>query len=132
MFTDPIADLLTRIRNASTAGHPTVSVAASKTKERILNVLLDEGYIDRVEQITGERNKSTFKIYIRYATDGSPVIREIRRLSRPGKRVYVPTEKIPEFKGGLGLVVVSTSRGMLSDREARRQRIGGELICTVF
>lgn len=132
MVTDQLADLLTRIRNAQKAGHPTVKVPASKTKERVLKVLLDEGYIAQVEAIKDEADKPCLKIYLRYANDESPVIREIQRLSKPGRRVYVGVEDIPVVKGGLGLVVVSTSKGMMSDRLARKEGLGGELICSVF
>ncbi len=132
MNTDPIADLLTRIRNATASGHPTVSVPASKTKEQILHVLKDEGYIDMFEIVEKEAGKKNLKIFLKYDTHGKPVIREIKRISSPGRRVHVATAEIPVTKGGLGLVVVSTSSGMLSDREARRQGVGGELICSVF
>ena len=132
MNTDPIADLLTRIRNAAQVSHPSVRVPASKAKERVLNVLLEEGYVHRFETLTNEAGRSEFKIFLKYEDSGKPVIRELKRLSRPGKRLYVGTEDVPRFKGGLGLVVVSTSHGMMSDREARKQGIGGELICSVF
>lgn len=131
-MTDQISDLLTRIRNAQGAGHPTVSVPASKTKELVLNVLIDEGYIASVEKTNDFRGKPQLKVHLRYTNENQPVIREIARMSRPGKRLYVPHDKIPVHRGGLGLVVVSTSRGMVSDREARRSGLGGELICSVF
>jgi small subunit ribosomal protein S8 len=132
MITDQIADLLTQIRNAQRVGHPSVSVPASGTKQKILTVLQSEGYIDRYERIEEEKGKARLKIYLRYSVDGRPAIKEIKRLSKPGKRLYVVKEKIPVYKEGLGVVVVSTSRGMLSDRDARRLGVGGELICSVF
>jgi small subunit ribosomal protein S8 len=132
MYTDPIADLLTRIRNAQQAQHPTVIVPASRTKERILSVLLDEGYIANVEEETREGNKRYLKVYLRYAHDGTPVIRKLDRLSRAGRRVYVSADDVPVYKSGLGTVVVSTSQGMISGAEARKLNIGGELICSVF
>ncbi len=132
MYTDPIADLLTRIRNAQRAEHPTVRIPASRTKERILSVLLDEGYISRVEEETQEGNKRFLKVYLRYANDGTPVIRKLDRLSRAGRRVYVSADDIPVYKSGLGTVVISTSKGMISGAEARKLNIGGELICSVF
>ena len=131
-MTDQIADLLTRIRNAQSAGHPAVNVPASKTKERVLKVLIDEGYIASVETNKDSNGKPQLKVHLRYTNDNEPVIREVKRLSRPGKRLYVANDEIPVHRGGLGLVVVSTSRGMLSDREARRTGLGGELICSVF
>ena len=131
MVTDQIADLLTRIRNAQVAGHSSITVPASKTKRRLLGVLLDEGFVEAIEDVKDEKGHLNFKVVLRYV-GSRPVIREIARLSRPGKRLYVEREKIPYCRGGLGVVVVSTSRGMLSDREARKAGVGGELICSVF
>jgi small subunit ribosomal protein S8 len=132
MAIDQIADLLTRVRNAQRAGHPSVAIPASKTKERVLKVLEDEGFIAGVETGKDHDGKPQLKVSLRYTNDNQPVIREVRRMSRPGRRWYVGRDQIPTQKGGLGLVVVSTSRGMLSDREARRLGVGGELICAVF
>lgn len=132
MVTDQIADLLTRIRNAQRAGHPAVTIPGSKTKERVLHVLKEEGYIAGVEATKDADSKPVLKVYLRYLDDNAPVIRELDRLSRPGKRLYVAAEDIPVVKGGLGLVIVSTSKGMMSDRAARQEGIGGELICSVF
>ncbi len=132
MATDQIADLLTRVRNAQRAGHPAVAVPASKTKERVLKVLQDEGYIASFESTEDSDGKPQLKIYLRYTEANKPVIRELRRISRPGRRMYVGSDAIPVQRGGLGLVVISTSKGMLSDREARRLGVGGELICSVF
>lgn len=132
MVTDQIADLLTRIRNAQGAGHPSLTVPASTTKARILQVLKDEGYIGGTEAIKDADGKPVIKVYLRYIDETAPVIREVHRLSRPGKRVYVAAEDIPSIKGGLGLVIVSTSKGMMSDRAARKEGIGGELICSAF
>ncbi len=132
MTTDRIADLLTRIRNAQLAGHPTTMVGASREKERILKVLADEGYISRYEAVTDENDKPAIKIYLRYTKYGTPVVREISRISKPGKRVYVAKDSIPHHKGGLGVMLVSTSQGVLTDREARKIGVGGELICSIF
>ncbi len=132
MVTDQISDLLTRVRNAQRAGHPSVTIPGSKTKERVLEVLKDEGYIAGVEATKDADSKPVLKVYLRYLDDNSPVIREIDRMSRPGKRLYVAADQIPTVKGGLGLVVVSTPKGMMSDRAARKEGIGGELICSVF
>lgn len=132
MITDQISDLLTRIRNAQRVGHPITNVPASKTKESILKVLIAEGYIDRYEAIDEGDGKRKLKIYLRYTVDGKPAIKTITRLSRPGRRIYVQKDRIPVAKNGLGLIVVSTSRGMLSGREAVREGTGGELICELF
>ncbi|MCB0323484.1 MAG: 30S ribosomal protein S8 [Bdellovibrionales bacterium] len=132
MVTDQIADLLTRIRNALIAGHPSVTVPASRKKERILDLLVREGYLASFEQAEDASGKPVLKAQLRYDKRGGPVIREITRISSPGKRIYVNKDSIPKHKGGLGLVVVSTSRGLLSDSEARREGVGGELVCSVF
>ena len=131
MNTDPIADLLTRIRNAQKAGHPTVVVPASKTKEQILSVLQEEGYIERV---VDEKDgvKKFYRVFLRYDSYGAPVIKEVRRLSKSGRRQYVSVEKIPFYRSGLGTIVVSTSKGMMTGQEAKRQNVGGELICAIF
>lgn len=132
MVTDPIADLLTRMRNASLAGLPTVKIPASKTKERILQVLLDEGYIGKFETVQDEPGKPQLKVFLKYSENGQSVLRVIDRLSTPGRRRYVGYEDIPKYRGGLGTIVISTSQGMLCDREARVRKVGGELICSVF
>lgn len=138
MVTDPIADLLTRIRNATRVGYPLVSVQASKVKERLLGVLLASGYIHGFERAVEKKKKNeksakpVIKIQLRYTGAGKPAVREIKRLSRPGKRVYVRSEKIPRHRGGLGTVIVSTSQGMMTDADARQKGLGGELICSVF
>lgn len=131
MNTDPIADLLTRIRNAQKAGHPTVVVPASKTKEQILTVLQGEGYIERVVE-DKDGAKKFYRIFLRYDNYGEPVIKEVRRLSKSGRRQYVTVEKIPFYRSGLGTIVVSTSKGMMTGQEAKRQNVGGELICAIF
>lgn len=131
MVSDQIADLLTRIRNAQRAGHPAVSSPASKSKKMILELLEREGYIAGFEE---EKlgAKSFFKVRLRYDEYGGPVIKELKRISRPGRRRYVGKDDIPKNHGGLGLVVVSTSKGVLSDQQARLEGIGGELVCSVF
>jgi small subunit ribosomal protein S8 len=132
MITDQIADLLTRVRNAQEAGHPAVAIPASKTKERILNLLCEEGYIARFEKGEDSSGKPQLKVFLKYDHRGEPVIREIKRLSSPGRRVYVDKNGIPRNRGGLGIVIVSTSQGMLSDTQARVAGLGGELVCSVF
>ncbi len=131
MLTDPIADMLTRIRNAITAGKKeTIVEPVSKFKMAILDVLKREGYIDGYK-VEGEGVKKRLKVYIRYHK-GQPVIRHIERVSKPGRRVYVGVEEIPKVYNGLGIAILSTSKGVLSDREAKRLRVGGELIAKVF
>lgn len=132
MVTDQIADLLTRIRNAQRVGHPSVKVPASKTKERILQLLEREGFVSKVFSEKDENEKPVLKVNLKYDNAGGPVIRGLDRISSPGKRQYVSCENIPKVRGGLGLIVVSTSKGMLSDREARKEGIGGELVCSVY
>ena len=132
MVTDPIGDLLTRIRNASRAGHLTITVPASKAKERVLLVLKDEGYIDRIDTFDDKQGRAFTKIFLRYGHDGEPVIREVNRLSKPGRRLYRRSEDIKPFRGGLGVTIVSTSKGVITDRQARELGVGGELLCSLF
>jgi small subunit ribosomal protein S8 len=132
MNTDTLADMLTRIRNAALARHPAVSVPASRTKERVLELLIEEGYIASFSHEQDFAGKPVLKIFLRYDRHGGPVIREVRRVSRPGRRVYVKKNNIPRQRGGLGVYIISTSRGMLSDAGARKAGLGGELICSVF
>ena len=132
MAIDKIADLLTRIRNAQRAGHPTATIPASVTKESILKVLQQEGYVASYEKFKDANDKPALKVYLRYLENKAPVIKEINRISKSGKRVYVNSEQIPSFKGGLGVLVVSTSKGMMSGTEAKKQGVGGEVICNVF
>jgi small subunit ribosomal protein S8 len=130
-MTDPIGDMLTRIRNASSARHEKVLVPASRLKARIAEVLRDEGYIkDFVRHEDGVQGAIT--IMLKYSTDREPAISDIKRVSKPGLRRYVPTTEIPRVLNGLGIAILSTSHGVMVDREARKQKVGGELICTVW
>jgi small subunit ribosomal protein S8 len=128
-MTDPIADLLTRIRNAQSSGKPTVSVAASKLKLAILKVLTEEGYVAGVNTET-EGNKSTLTIELKYH-QGRPVIDRIERISRPGLRIYRGKDELPKVLGGLGVAVVSTPKGIMSDKQARAAGTGGEVLFVV-
>lgn len=128
-MTDPIADMLTRIRNAQAARHDEVAIPASKIKREIARVLKEYGYVSSVEDGPGKRE---FTIGLRYAKDGNPVIRGIRRVSRPGLRAYAAVDEIPMVLGGLGHTIVSTSRGIMSGRQARKAGIGGEIVCKVW
>ena len=126
---DPIADLLTRIRNAQQANHPEVEMPASKIKVAICKVLEQEGFIEGYE--VTESAKPTMTVRLRYHR-GQPVIEEIKRSSRPGLRNYKGSEGLPKVRGGFGVAIVSTNKGVMTDREARSQGVGGEVLCTVF
>lgn len=129
--TDPIADMLTRIRNAVTVGHERVGMPSSKLKVGIAQILVDEGFIDRFE-VTETGHRSELELVLRYADRRQPVIEGLKRISRPGHRVYRGAKDLPRVQGGLGVAVVSTSQGLLPDREARRRRLGGEILCEVW
>ena len=131
-FTDPVGDMLTRIRNASSARHEKVLVPASRLKERIAEVLRDEGYIKDFVVHRDEKKQGAITIVLKYSSDREPAISDIKRVSKPGLRRYVPTDAIPRILNGMGIAILSTSKGVLVDREARRQKVGGELICTVW
>jgi small subunit ribosomal protein S8 len=132
-MTDPIADMLTRIRNANVAMHDEVRMPSSKQKEALAAVLKGEGYIDafRIEPNI-DRPGSTLHITMRYSSERSRTISGIQRVSKPGLRVYRKAKEIPRVLGGLGVAVVSTSQGLLTDREARRRNVGGEVLCFVW
>lgn len=128
-MTDPIADMLTRIRNGQKARKLSVSMPASKEKAAVARVLKDEGYITDFDT-TGEGPKKTLSVELKYF-EGAPVIENVKRVSKPGLRIYRGKEELPTVLGGLGIAIVSTSAGVLSDREARKQGVGGEVICVV-
>jgi small subunit ribosomal protein S8 len=129
--TDPIADMLTRIRNGSLAEHEKVDIPASKLKVRIAELLKDEGFIKNFRVIE-DRKQGTLRVYLKYGPGQERVITGLRRVSKPGRRLYVGAEKIPTVLGGMGVAILSTPRGVLPDREARRQRVGGEVLCFVW
>ena len=128
---DPIGDMLTRIRNAQLRGKSTVLTPASKMRERVLGVLADEGYIRGFESVTGKDGHPAIEISLKYF-DGAPVIREMKRVSKPGRRVYLGVKDIPSVRQGLGVSIVSTPKGVMSDASARSQNVGGEVLCTIF
>ena len=128
---DPIGDMLTRIRNAQMRGKSTVSTPASKIRGWVLDVLADEGYIRGYEAGTDVNGHPTLEIALKYY-DGTPVIRELKRVSKPGRRVYMGAKEIPQVRQGLGVSIVSTPKGVMSDASARSQNVGGEVLCTVF
>ncbi len=127
---DPIADMLTRIRNAIMAGHESVLVPSSKIKLSIAKVLREEGFIDRYEVLKG-KPQTMIKIYLKY-TEGQSVILGLERVSKPGLRVYVERREIPRVYGGLGIAILSTSKGIMIGRKAWRQHLGGEILCYVW
>lgn len=130
-MTDPIADLLTRIRNAQQAGHESFKVTSSREKLAIVKILKEEGYIADFG-VTAEKPRDLVEVKLRYARDGKGAIHNIQRASTPGRRVYVTAKEIPQVQSGLGLAIVSTSRGVLAGHVARAENVGGELICTVW
>ena len=130
-ITDPIADLLTRIRNASSAKHETVEVPASKMKKAIVEILFAEGYIKKYEVIDDER-QGVIKIWLKYVEGKKAVISGIKRVSKPGLRVYANKEDMPRVLKGLGIAIVSTSKGIMTDKQARRENVGGEVLAFVW
>ena len=130
-FTDPIADMITRIRNAQLRALKTVAIPNSKFRARILDVLKEEGYISDYKFIPDTKNKGSLFVDLKY-NNGLPVIREITRVSKPGRRIYTKADSIPKIQSGLGIAIVSTSMGIMSDNDARSKNIGGEIICRVF
>ena len=131
-MSDPIADMLTRIRNANTAKHDTVDVPASKMKLAIANILLDEGYIAKYDLVE-DGHFQTIHITLKYGSDkNEKVITGLKRISKPGLRVYANTEDIPRVLGGLGTAIISTNKGVVTDKEARKLGVGGEVLCFVW
>ena len=130
-MTDPIADMLTRIRNAALARHDRTEVPASRLKAAVAEILKSEGFIADVRPSEGDGPRK-LTIVLKYGRDRGSAIDGIRRVSRPGRRVYVPHDRIPRVYSGLGICILSTSHGLMSDREARRLKIGGELLCEVW
>ena len=128
---DPIGDMLTRIRNAQMRGKSTVSTPASKLRAWVLDVLADEGYIRGYEKTFSTDGHGAIEISLKYF-DGVPVIKELKRISKPGRRVYLGVKDIPQVRQGLGVSIVSTPQGVMSDANARAKNVGGEVICTVF
>jgi len=128
---DPLGDMLTRIRNAGMRSKSTVRTPASKMRERVLKVLEAEGFIRGYEAVEDADGHKNFEIALKYY-DGAPVIREIKRVSKPGRRVYSGVKELPQVRQGLGVAIVSTPRGVMSDTQARADNVGGEVLCTVF
>ena len=131
-MTDPIADMLTRIRNACRSKHRRVDMPESKMKLEIARILKENNFIQDYRTLEDEQGRGTLRLVLRYAQGGQPVIREMKRVSTPGLRRYVGVDEIPRVRNGLGLAILSTSRGIMSDREARQQHTGGELVALVW
>ena len=130
-FVDPIGDMLTRIRNAQMRLLANVKIPSSKFRAQILDILKNEGYISDYKVLKDTKNKNSFSVDLKY-NNGTPVIKEIKRVSKPGRRIYARATSIPKIQNGLGLAIVSTSKGVMSDIDARNKNIGGEIICRVF
>ena len=132
MTSDPIADMLTRIRNANTAKHDTVDVPAAKMKLAIANILVDEGYVDKYE-LVGEGVQQMIRISLKYGADkNEKVLAGLKRISKPGLRVYASAEEMPKVLGGLGVAIISTNQGVITDKEARAKHVGGEVLAFVW
>ncbi len=131
ILNDPLGDMLTRIRNAQMRSKSTVKTPASKLRGWVLDVLAAEGYIRGYEAADNADGRPEFEISLKYF-DGEPVIRELKRISKPGRRVYVSVKQVPQVRNGLGVSIVSTSKGVMSDARARVENVGGEVLCTVF
>ena len=130
-MTDPIADMLTRIRNANTVGHETVEIPASNMKKSIAEILLNEGFIGGFEVIE-DNKQGVIKVQMKYGAGKEKVINGIKKISKPGLKVYAKANEVPSVLGGLGIAIISTSKGIISDKEARKLGVGGEVICYVW
>ena len=130
-MTDPVADMLTRIRNANTVGHETVEIPSSNMKKSIVEILLEEGYINGFDVIE-DGKQGIIRVQMKYAADKERVIKGIKKISKPGLKVYAKADDIPRVLGGLGVAIISTSKGVISDKKARALGIGGEVICYVW
>jgi small subunit ribosomal protein S8 len=130
-MTDPVADFLTRVRNAVQAGKDRCDSPASRLKLELAKILQEEGFI-RTFKVIEEGPQPTLRVYLRYDSDGEPVIQGLERVSRPGRRVYRGVEQLPKVRGGIGTAVISTSKGLMTDARAREERLGGEVVCRVW
>ena len=131
MLTDPIADFLTRIRNAMSVGHPRVDIPASNLKIELARILKEEGYVANY-RVADDDGKRTIKVYLKYRPDRRPVMTKIQRVSKPGCRVYVNAQEIPSVIGGMGINILTTSRGVMTGKQARTLGVGGELLCSIY
>jgi small subunit ribosomal protein S8 len=131
MNSDTISDFLTRIRNAQQAGHRRVDIPASKVKRAISKILVDKGYISKFIDIE-DGKQGVLRLFLKYDAYGQPVIKELKRISKPGLRKYTGSENLPRTYGGLGIVIISTSKGLMTDKEAKKLNVGGEILCSVY
>jgi small subunit ribosomal protein S8 len=131
MMSDPIADMLTRVRNACKAGHKKVDIPFSKMKKAVIKLLLDYKFINSYRYVEDSKG-GVLRIYLKYTSDNESVIKGIRRISTPGRRQYVRKDKLPKILGGLGIAILSTSKGIVTDKEAKKMQTGGEVICYVW
>lgn len=131
MVTDPIADMLTRLRNGMQASRPRVDIPASKLKIELARILKEEGYVQNY-RVADEDGKRTIKVYLKYRPDGRPVVSEIKRVSKPGRRVYADSKHLPRVIGGLGVSILTTSRGVMTGKQAKAAGVGGEVLCSVY
>jgi small subunit ribosomal protein S8 len=131
-MTDPIADFLARIRNGIMARKATVDVPVSKVKRKLAEILREEGYLSSVTESASDGPQGTLSLTLRWDANRKPAISGLRRVSKPGQRAYVPSDKLPRVRRGLGTAIISTSKGMMTDRDARKQGVGGEVVCEVW
>ena len=131
MHSDPIADMLTRIRNGQAAGHTKVEIPGSRLKIELARILKEEGYVSNY-RVASADNKRVLKVYLKYRSDRKPVITRLTRVSKPSRRVYVDARSVPQVIGGMGVAVLTTSQGIMTGKQARRKRVGGEVLCTVY
>lgn len=131
-FSDPISDLLTRVRNASSAEHRYVDISWSKIKQRVSEILKEQGFVENVLVKVDENQRGTIRIFLKYVDGRKPVIRGLKRVSKPGARRYINHQDIPYFYGGMGVSILSTSSGVMDGTNARNQKVGGELLCMVW
>jgi small subunit ribosomal protein S8 len=132
MMTDPISDLLTRIRNAASARHPRVDMPASKLKTEIVRILKEEGYIQTYKLVDENKTRKTLRVFLKYSSDRHSAITDLKRISKPGKRFYLGSSEIRSVIGGMGISIVSTPKGVMTGRAARKANVGGELLCEVW
>ncbi len=131
VMTDPIADMLTRIRNANNAKHASVTVPSSNIKKAIANIMLEEGYIKQVSEIDNDK-QGMLEITLKYGEDDSKVISGLKRISKPGLRIYAARDEVPKVLNGLGIAIISTSKGVMTDKNARKLNVGGEVLCYIW
>lgn len=130
-MTDPIADMLTRIRNAKMRKHEVVDIPLSKLKMELARILKEEGFI-RNYRVVGESVKKNLRVYLKYIDNDEPVISDLQRVSKPGRRVYVRKDAVPSVKGGIGVAILSTSKGLMTDQKSREAKVGGEVLCYIW